>query len=166
MDTRREPLLTGGLLAACAALLLTALLPRATVRAIPVEPLGEQVTVVAEGAVRDPGRYTLSWGARVEDLVERAGGLAPDAARELVAWARPLTDGARVVVPRQQSAAGEARVSVNDAPPIRLERLPGIGPALAQRIVAARPFARVDDLLRVRGIGPVTLERLRPHVTL
>jgi competence protein ComEA len=43
-------------------------------------------------------------------------------------------------------------------------RLPGVGPALAARIVAARPFAEVDDLRRVRGLRTVLLERLRPLV--
>lgn len=52
------------------------------------------------------------------------------------------------------------------ADPRLLETLPGIGPALAARIVAARPFHDVDDLLRVRGIGPATLERLRSAVRL
>lgn len=42
--------------------------------------------------------------------------------------------------------------------------LPGIGPVLAQRIIAARPFFSVDELLAVRGIGSATLERLRPLV--
>lgn len=57
-------------------------------------------------------------------------------------------------------------VDLNDASPTRLQSLSGVGPALAARIVEARPFASVDDLLRVRGIGPATLERLRPHVTI
>jgi competence protein ComEA len=58
-------------------------------------------------------------------------------------------------------------VDVNAAPAERLQRLPGIGPKMAQRIVqtrAARPFRSVDDLRRVPGIGAKTLERLRPHV--
>lgn len=48
------------------------------------------------------------------------------------------------------------------------ERLPGIGPSLAARIVADRaergPFGSPDGLLRVRGIGPRTLERIRPYL--
>jgi competence protein ComEA len=60
-------------------------------------------------------------------------------------------------------------VDVNSAPPEELRRLPRIGPKLAQRIVearAARPFRSADDLRRVRGIGPKTLEGLRPHVVI
>jgi len=60
-------------------------------------------------------------------------------------------------------------VDLNAADATALESLPGIGPALAARILRSRAeagrYTRVDDLLRVSGIGPVTLDRLRPLVT-
>jgi len=60
-------------------------------------------------------------------------------------------------------------VDINRASLADLTRLPGVGPALASRILQARelegPFTSIDDLRRVRGVGPSTLERLRPHVT-
>ncbi len=61
-------------------------------------------------------------------------------------------------------------IDINSATAKELERLPGIGPQIAGRIVAYREqhgaFKRVDDLTKVRGIGPKTLERLRPHLTM
>jgi competence protein ComEA len=61
------------------------------------------------------------------------------------------------------------RVNINRASAEELERLPGIGPVLARAIVELRerqgPFQSVDDLLPIRGIGPVLVERLRPLVT-
>jgi competence protein ComEA len=60
-------------------------------------------------------------------------------------------------------------LGLNGATREALERLPGVGPALAQRILEERErrggFSTVDDLLSVRGIGPATLERLRPLLT-
>lgn len=63
---------------------------------------------------------------------------------------------------------GEPPINVNTAPADELQRLPGVGPVMAQAIVAARtakPFDTVDDLDRVKGIGPKTLDKLRPFVT-
>ena len=60
-----------------------------------------------------------------------------------------------------------ARLNVNDAPDFELVLLPGIGPKTAAAIVADReahgPFASLDDLQRVSGVGPTTVERIRPH---
>jgi hypothetical protein len=59
-------------------------------------------------------------------------------------------------------------LDLNRADPLALEVLPGIGPARAAAIVAERerrPFARVSDITRVRGIGPVTLARLKDWVS-
>jgi competence ComEA-like helix-hairpin-helix protein len=63
-------------------------------------------------------------------------------------------------------APGE-RINVNRAPVEELQRLDGIGPTLAARIVEARrdkPFRSADDLKRVHGIGPKTLDKIRSHV--
>lgn len=72
---------------------------------------------------------------------------------------RPVVDG-----PDARALRDGEPLDVNRAAPAELELLPRIGPAMAQRIVEARPFASVDDLTRVRGIGPRTLETLRPLV--
>jgi len=71
-------------------------------------------------------------------------------------------------VARQQAPAPEEKVDLNSATAEDLEKVPGIGPTLAERIVAFRDehgrFEKVDDLLNVRGIGTRSLERIRPHV--
>ncbi|MBK6916534.1 MAG: helix-hairpin-helix domain-containing protein [Deltaproteobacteria bacterium] len=64
-------------------------------------------------------------------------------------------------MPADDLAALAQPVDVNTAGADELASLPGVGPAIAARIVAGRPFVSVDALLRVRGIGPKTLARLR-----
>jgi len=71
--------------------------------------------------------------------------------------------------PRSQAASKSAvskpsRVDLNDASVGELEALPGIGKTLAERIIAHRPYRRVNDLRKVKGIGDKTLEKLRPHI--
>lgn len=153
---------------------------------------GGPVVVHVAGAVVSPGVYALAPGARVIDAVEAAGGLAPDAMADAVNLAAPVGDGQKVYVPRVGEAAaiiagvsgGEgaspgavpaggttssAPVNINSATADELDTLPGVGPATAAAIIDHRqqhgPFATVDDLTDVRGIGPTKLEALRGLVT-
>ena len=136
-----------------------------------------RVVVHVAGAVLSPGVYTLEPGARVADAVALAGGLLGSADAGAVNLARILTDGEQVYFPAQgespplaggAAAAGGARaaggagvsnglVDINQADAAALETLPGIGPATAQKIIDEReangPFASVEDLMRVPGIG-------------
>lgn len=158
--------LTQALVAACLLLGAVALVPR--LQAQPGRVVVEQpvISVSVEGQVAEPGVYQLEFGARVADLLEAAGGFLPSAARALVPLAAPLTDGEVVHVPAAQTHVGGARVPLNSAPPEVLQGLPGIGPAMAQRIIEHRPYSSLYDLERVPGIGPRTLERLKPLVGL
>jgi competence protein ComEA len=142
------------------------LLPRLLAAPVQGDHLTPDLTVHVVGEVAVPGTYTLPWGARVADLVDAAGGLTAEADVGLVERSARLTDGRTVVVPSRRSPDGDGRVDVNTASERLLTTLPGVGPATAARIIAARPFHRIDDLLRVRGIGPRRLEALRPRVTL
>lgn len=64
------------------------------------------------------------------------------------------------IAPRE----GSLVVNINDSTPEQLETVPGIGPSLAALIIAGRPYQRVDDLLRISGIGERTLQSMRPFV--
>ncbi len=85
----------------------------------------------------------------------------------LLAESRRLQEDAQV---RSRPLGQNETIDPNRATEAELDRLPGVGPATARAIVAARerdgPFSAVDDLLRVSGIGPGTLQRMRPHLGL
>jgi competence protein ComEA len=138
------------------------------------------VLVHVAGAVANPGLYKMAAVDRVADLIEAAGGPLPVAVPDMLNLAAPLTDGSRVWVPSESDMddpmpqepmqAGDSKVDVNRATLSQLEQLPGVGPSLAASIVEYRtrsgPFASVDDLLSVPGIGPAKLAGFRDRVTL
>lgn len=155
------------LLGVCLGLGLVVGLPRLAARVSAPEVVQPDLVVFVQGEVVRPGAYTLPWGSRVADLVAAAGGLTEAADASLVTPAAPLTDGRSVVVPSRLAPAGEhGRVDVNTASERLLTTLPGVGPVTAQRLIEGRPYHRLEDLLRVPGIGPARLEALRPRVTL
>jgi len=166
VSERAERITFAVALAACLLLALGAGWGRWRPARVEVGVVRGDITAHVTGRVAAPGSYELPWGSRVHDLVAAAGGLLDDADPTLVAGAAPLTDGASVVVPRRRDAAGDERIDVNSAGERLLTTLPGVGPVTAARIVAARPFHAIEDLLGVAGIGEVRLDALRPWITL
>lgn len=146
----------------------------------PTTIVGEFIVVHVAGAVNAPGVYQLAVGSRVIGAVGAAGGFAADANPDAVNLAALITDGERVYVPAvgetitSVASAGGATaevwpININSADATRLEDLPGVGPATAAAIIAHRdqkgPFASVDQLADVRGIGPAKLDAIRALVT-
>ena len=82
---------------------------------------------------------------------------------------RPANTSKGAPAPTGKAAKLTDPVNVNRADSAELQRLPGIGPKMSQRILDERvktPFKSIDDLRRVPGIGPKTFEKIRPHVTI
>lgn len=133
---------------------------------------GKVVVHVAGWVVR-PGLVEVDRDARVADAVAAAGGARPGAALASLNLAAPIADGEQVVVPGPEGTTAIAGVDggpvhLNQATATDLERLPGVGPVLAQRIVDHRdrlgPFRSVEDLLDVPGIGEAKLAAIRDEV--
>jgi competence protein ComEA len=149
-------------------------------------PTQDPITIVVHvtGAVARPGVVKLEEGARVADALRAAGGITVDASTDGLNLARAVVDGEQLVVPRlgEQPDEGlgagpttpatawlpDGRLDLNLATAADLEELPGIGPVLAERIIAWRTqherFDEVGQLRDVSGIGEKTFQSLSPLV--
>ncbi len=158
------------------------------------QPTAAHALVYVAGEVVRPGVYPVAPDARVGDAVERAGGLRPAADPSAVNFAAHVSDGDEILVtargaaeapharrhrahgahrrssrhPRRTPDTESASVDINAADAAALANVPGIGPGLAERIVAFRtvngPFTSPDELLDVSGITDRRLEAMLPYV--
>ncbi len=163
---------------------ITVVTPEPTPTPTPT-PTPAPLRVYVCGAVQAPDVYLLPPGSLVRDAVRAAGGPAPDADLERINLARELQDQQQIYVPRQgeenspvSPISGGAptpgtssfpRININTATMEELQKLPRVGPALAQRIVAYRemygPFRTPEDLMQVPGIGEAIFAAIRDYIT-
>lgn len=147
----------------------------------------EPVSVYITGAVERPGVYQVPRNSRLVEVIAAAGGLREGADITQINLAQKVEDGQRIDIPGtgefptpQLVIGGKGLlvtptlppgglVNINTADAALLETVPGIGPTIANRIIAYReangPFQKVEDLLKVSGIGPKTLEKIKPYLT-
>lgn len=150
----------------------------------PSAAIGGASVVYVVGAVTHPGLYRLQPGARVNDAVERAGGLRADADPAAVNLAQRVSDGEEIHVLRMgETAPAPARrskrktpspppaqpVDLNAADAQSLAAIPGIGPTLAARIVTYRrlngPFGSLDELADVAGMTQRRIDAMAAYVS-
>lgn len=147
-----------------------------------------QITVIVGGAVNQPGTLTLGNNARLADALQGAGGVRSDADLSRFDLTRALKQGETINIPARPSNSPVANNLVSNTPDVpnltpahvspvnlntasleQLVSLPGIGPALAQRILDHRaangPFKSIESLKDVRGIGDAVLDGLKQLVT-
>ena len=88
--------------------------------------------------------------------------------RRLLPLVTAVALAATMAAASDSQSISDGVVNINTASAVQLQLLPGIGPAMAKRIIEFRetngPFRKVDELIAVRGIGPKSMEKLRPYV--
>ena len=146
--------------------------------------------VYVTGAVKKPGVYSLPENSRVFKAIEAAGGFKPNADETSLNLAEFLTDSIHIHIPvkGQQNVqpsqnvripglqsqtsinANNALININTASAQELERIKGVGPAIAKRIIDYRnshgSFTKPEDLMKVKGIGNATFAKIRPQITI
>ena len=135
------------------------------------------------GAVKMPGIYILNENARLVDLIEAAGGLSSEADIDIINQARYLMDGEKVYIPTRAETEGsviyssgiggnesnDGRININTATFDELQKIPGVGPVTAEKIITYREsnggFSATEELKNISGIGDKTYKKMEEYVT-
>ncbi|OGD08431.1 hypothetical protein A2397_00625 [Candidatus Amesbacteria bacterium RIFOXYB1_FULL_44_23] len=136
------------------------------------------LVIDVEGAVLRPGVYELKEGSRISDALNIAEGLAADAdvkwVERSINKAQVLTDGYKLYIPRiGENSVTEANVtsvsniiSINSGSVDQLEKLPGVGPVTAGKIIGGRPFGKLEELTEKKIVGKKVFEQIKPLISL
>ena len=129
------------------------------------------------GCVKAPGIYYLAADSRRMDAVNAAGGMTEEADPESLNLAEKICDGEQIRIPSREEgkAAREKellletnKVNLNTAGPEELMSLTGIGEVRAAEIIRSRetegPFQKIEDIMRISGIGELAFEKIRERI--
>ena len=133
--------------------------------------------IYVTGAVKNPGVYEVSEDSRIFHVIKSAGGFTKNADETSLNLAAPLANGVHIHVDEKVNIINDSvnnpnysLIDINRASLSELQKIKGVGPSLAQRIVDYRnshgSFTKPEDLLKVKGIGSATLEKIRPQITI
>lgn len=141
-----------------------------------------QLVVDVSGAVKKPGIYTLTEGARVFNALELAGGLSKDAdlgfIYKEINLADKIKEGQKLYFPvyqketdsdsssKSEITAQDSLISINSASAEELDLLPGIGEKLASKIIEGRPYQNVEELTARVKIGESVFNKIKDSIKL
>jgi len=135
-----------------------------------------EITVDIDGAVVLPGLYKLVADSRVNDAILAAGGLVEDADRSRINLAAKVVDGQKIYIASEDEVsvantglvAGDltAQISINSASVSELDKLPGVGPVTAGKIVASRPYSSLEELVTKKAVSRSVFEKIKDMVVL
>lgn len=146
--------------------------------------LANEITVNIEGEVRGPGVYTMNTHSRVNDLIEKAGGLTTEAdevwVSKYINKAQVLNDGDKLYIPsiddnktvqntsnniQTSLTGGSVKINVNLASQSELESLPGIGEKTAVKIIEGRPYQQISQLREKNVVGQAVFEKIQELIS-
>lgn len=141
------------------------------------------ITVYVCGAVNQPGVYTLSGMARMQEAVEAAGGMTQEADQNILNLAQFLTDGQMIRIPLKGEEVQEEsfissedslkeetgdKINLNSASSQELQTIPGIGQSKAEAIIHYREengrFERIEDIMQISGIKEASFQKMEPYI--
>lgn len=143
----------------------------------------QEVVVDIEGAVIKPGVYKLSSDNRTVDALAAAGGLSEEADRNWVEkninLAKKVTDGLKIYIPRsgeqvlsessivdsQKMGTAGPVMNINLATMDQLDTLPSVGAVTAQKIIEARPYTSIEELLSRKVVGQSTYDKIKDKIS-
>lgn len=131
--------------------------------------------VYVTGAVEEPGLYRLEGEMVLGDLIKAAGGLLPYAQVEGINMAEVIQENSHIHIPFSFTGdlaelTRKKKISINNSNEKELATIKGIGLATAKRIIEYRnekgPFTNLEDIQKVKGIGPGLFNKMKPFISL
>ena len=122
--------------------------------------------IEVKGEVEHPGVYTVDIHADTGEVLKKAGGLKKGADVSGINQTQDLSDHSVLVIGKQQE---QKKISINSATEKEMQTLTGIGPSMAQRIIAYRsqqPFQTIEDIMKVKGIKEKLFAKIKEQITL
>ncbi|MGB9678680.1 MAG: helix-hairpin-helix domain-containing protein [Thermoanaerobacteraceae bacterium] len=139
-----------------------------------------EIKVYVTGAVKNPGVYTMLDTERIQDALNKAGGILEDADITDINLAEKVKDEQMIRVFKKgeidaenilskSSYKKENKININTATKEELQTLPGIGPATSEKIIDFRQskgkFKKIEDIMNVPRIGPKLFDQIKDKIT-